>query len=747
MEPELIFIDHETFNELDLTKVGSYAYAAHPSAEIMLTTYAFGDEAVQCYDATDGSRIPKELRDILRWLHRNPGKKGNPKLVGANYIMFDRLMLKSCWDFDISVADIIDTRVLAYRHSLPGSLGEQCAALQIAAEMSKDKRGKQLINRFCKPTPKNYKVRRYTKETHPQEWAEFIHYAEMDIVSDREVYYSIPDWGNIPFEDTVLAIDVAVNDRGFYVDTALAKSAIKAVQTHKEELKAEALERFGGALTGNAFLPLLRELAPAHEILNAQKAHLTDLLSEDDLPDEARTIIEMRLGASSTASTKYNPLLLGLNADGRRRGCLQYGGASRTLRWSGKGFQPQNLARGYFTDYDDDGNYTGELTTGIEMLLRDRAHWVYDVSKLTATTVRSCVIPEPGKKFVVADYSNVEGRGIAWLANEQSAIDVFLSGVDAYKTLAASMFKISYDKVNKAQRQAAKAAMLGLNYGGGVAAFTTFAKTVGLNLEQLAKDMDGTFPDHIWAQAKRGYEYARIQEKNKKGFKGKKPERPSYDLSKKVWLTCDSIKRMYREANPNIAGFWAELERGVMSAIKNPGKTYWAGAEVRPDGSKALKISRTVIRENGKTNPGWWLKIELPSGRTLSYPGIGISVEKSVVEDEDNAEEKVTYREKIRYMGQNQTTKKWSKIYTYGGKLAENVTQALCRDLLAYALVTVENAGWPIILHVHDEIVTEVPNAPEYTVAELERMMCDLPAWAAGFPLAAEGAELMRYAK
>lgn len=744
---DLIFIDHETFNELDLVKVGSYAYAAHPSAEIMLTTYAFGDEPVQCYDATDGSAIPSDLKDVLRYLHRNPGKKGNPKLVGANYIMFDRLMLQSCWGYEISFADIIDTRVLAYRHSLPGSLGEQCEALQIAAEMSKDKRGKQLINRFCKPTPKNYKIRRYTRETHPQEWAEFIHYAEMDIVSDREVYYTIPDWGNIPFEDVVLGVDVAVNDRGFYVDTALAKSAIRAVQVHKEELKKEAFEQFGGALTGNGFLPLLRELAPAHEILNAQKAHLLDLLSEDDLPDDARTIIEMRLGASSTASTKYNPLLLGLNADGRRRGCLQYGGASRTLRWSGKGFQPQNLARGYFTDYDDDGNYTGELTTGIEMLLRDRAHWAYDVSKLTATTVRSCVIPEPGKKFVVADYSNVEGRGIAWLANEQSAIEVFLSGVDAYKTLAASMFKISYDKVNKAQRQAAKAAMLGLNYGGGVAAFTTFAKTVGLNLEQLAIDMDGTFPDHIWAAAKRGYEYARIQEKNKKGFKGKKPERPSYDLSKKVWLTCDSIKRMYREANPNIAGFWAELEKSVMSAIKNPGKVYWAGAEVREDGSKALKITRTFTHKNGEKVPGWWLKIELPSGRILSYPGIGISVEKSVVDDEDNAEAKVTYREKIRYMGQNQTTKKWSKIYTYGGKLAENVTQALCRDLLAYALVNVDAAGWPIILHVHDEIVTEVPNEAEYSVAKLEEMMCELPSWAAGFPLAAEGAELMRYAK
>lgn len=120
-----------------------------------------------------------------------------------------------------------------------------------------------------------------------------------------------------------------------------------------------------------------------------------------------------------------------------------------------------------------------------------------------------------------------------------------------------------------------------------------------------------------------------------------------------------------------------------------------------------------------------------------------MSVEKQV--DEDSGKE--NYRERIRYMGENQTTRQWSKQYTYGGKLAENITQALCRDLLAVALVEVDAAGWPIILHVHDEIVTEVPNTPEYTVDKLSALMCKLPSWAEGFPLAAEGDELMRYAK
>ncbi|EAR5110824.1 DNA polymerase [Salmonella enterica] len=730
---ELLYLDLETFSEADLKRVGSYAYAEHPSTEILLAIYAIDDGDVHCWDCTDGSRMPDELRRALRQVQRHKAK-----IVGQNFLMFDRLVIKNVWDMEIDPRDIIDTMVTAFRHSLPGSLAGLCEVLQIDEDLAKDKSGKALINRFSKPTPKNYKIRRYDRTTHPEEWKAFIKYGISDITSMREVYHSLPQWGNTEFENTVLAVDQRINDRGFYVDTALANAAIDAVKQHKIELQAEANAKWGAGLTGAAFLPTLRDLAPGHEILNAQKSTLNDLLADDDLPDDARTIIEMRLGASSTASTKYNPLLLGLSSDGRRRGCLQYGGAKRTLRWAGKSFQPQNLARGHFSG--------DELDQGIDMLLKGRAHWLYDVSKLTASTVRGCIIPTAGNKLVVADYSNVEGRGLAWLAGEESALATFLAGLDIYCVTAGKMFGLDPDHIKQLRkdlRQIGKVCELGLGYGGGVAAFLTFAKNLGLDLYAMAETMKGTFPDHIWAAAKRGYEYARIQEKNKKGFAGQKAERPSYDLPKNVWLTCDSIKRMWRESHPATCQFWSDLESAAMSAIKDPGTAYWAGAAVRENGDRAIKITRTFTKEKGERVPGWWLKVELPSGRVLSYPGIGISVEKQIDEDDDRTE----YRERIRYMGENQTTRQWGKQYTYGGKLAENITQALCRDLLAYALVNVDAAGWPIILHVHDEIVTEVPNKPGYSVAKLEEMMCTLPSWAAGFPLAAEGAELMRYAK
>ena len=730
-----LFLDFETFSEADLKKVGSYAYAEHPTTEVLICTYAFDDEPVQVWDCTDGSDMPGDLHRALRRLVK---PNSCIKMVWHNGSMFDRLIMKHCWGFDIPVSNTIDTMIWAFRHALPGSLDALCEVLGVSADNAKDKRGKALIQRFSKPTPKNYKIRRYTAETHPGEWALFIKYAVSDITAMREVSHKLPRWGNSEFEDRVLELDQLINDRGFKVDVALAEAAIEAVEKHKAQLQEEAQRKYGGSLTGKDFLPILRELAPAHRIHNAQKSTLNDLLADDDLPDDARAIIEMRLGAASTASTKYNPLLLGRSSDDRRRGCLQYGGAKRTLRWAGKGFQPQNLARGY---YHDD-----ELDKGISALLKGRAHRRFDVAKLTASTVRSCIIPEAGHKFVVADYSNVEGRGLAWLAGEETALDTFRAGLDIYCVTAGKMFGMDPDDIKKnfkEIRQIGKACELGLGYEGGVGAFVTFAKNLGLDLIEMAKTMDGTFPDHIWAATARGYEWARIQEAKRPPHPGEKDDRPSYILDKKVWRTCDAIKRMWRESHPETVAFWRDLKDGILAAVRNPGREFWAGAHLRKNGERAIRIWRTVeFDSSGRKVPGWWLCMELPSGRILSYPGIGVSVTKET--DEDG---RVNTNVRIKYQGENQLTRQWTTLYTHGGKACENIVQALCRDLLAYAMINVEGGGYPIVLSVHDELVCETPDTPEYTVAELEKLMCSLPEWAEGFPLVAEGQELKRYAK
>lgn len=731
----LLYLDFETYSDINLKKVGSYAYAEHPSTEVLICTYAFDEEPVQVWDCTDGSDMPGDLHRALRRLVK---PNSRIKMVWHNGSMFDRLIMKHCWGFDIPVSNTIDTMIWAFRHALPGSLDALCEVLGVSSDNAKDKRGKALIQRFSKPTPKNYKIRRYTADTHPDEWALFIKYAVSDITAMREVFHKLPRWGNSEFENRVLELDQLINDRGFKVDVALAEAAIEAVEKHKAQLQEEAQRKYGGSLTGNDFLPILRELAPAHRIHNAQKSTLNDLLADDDLPDDARTIIEMRLGAASTASTKYNPLLLGRSSDDRRRGCLQYGGAKRTLRWAGKGFQPQNLARGYYHDE--------ELDKGISALLKGRAHRRFDVAKLTASTVRSCIIPEAGHKFVVADYSNVEGRGLAWLAGEETALDTFRAGLDIYCVTAGKMFGMGPDDIKKnfkEIRQIGKACELGLGYEGGVGAFVTFAKNLGLDLIEMAKTMDGTFPDHIWAATARGYEWARIQEAKRPPHPGEKDDRPSYILDKKVWRTCDAIKRMWRESHRETVAFWRDLKDGILAAVRNPGREFWAGAHLRRNGERAIRIWRTVeFDSSGRKVPGWWLCMELPSGRILSYPGIGVSVTKET--DEDG---RVNTNVRIKYQGENQLTRQWTTLYTHGGKACENIVQALCRDLLAYAMINVERGGYPIVLSVHDELVCETPDTPEYTVAELEKLMCELPEWAEGFPLVAEGQELKRYAK
>ena len=259
-----LFLDFETFSEADLKKVGSYAYAEHPTTEVLICTYAFDDEPVQVWDCTDGSDMPGDLHRALRRLVK---PNSRIKMVWHNGSMFDRLIMKHCWGFDIPVSNTIDTMIWAFRHALPGSLDALCEVLGVSADNAKDKRGKALIQRFSKPTPKNYKIRRYTAETHPDEWALFIKYAVSDITAMREVFHKLPRWGNSEFEDRVLELDQLINDRGFKVDVALAEAAIEAVEKHKAQLQATAAAKYGTShngclstslLTGKDFLPILR---------------------------------------------------------------------------------------------------------------------------------------------------------------------------------------------------------------------------------------------------------------------------------------------------------------------------------------------------------------------------------------------------------------------------------------------------------------------------------------------------------
>lgn len=359
--------------------------------------------------------------------------------------------------------------------------------------------------------------------------------------------------------------------------------------------------------------------------------------------------------------------------------------------------------------------------------------------ELTSSAIRGCIVAPPDKKLVVADLSNIEGRVLARLAGEQWKLAAFRAfdalkgadgqwiygpeqtravlegrtlelardekgkpirkGHDLYKLAYAKSFSVEPDDVDDDQRQVGKVQELALGYEGGVGAFLTFAAAYGIDLEAMGEQAIDTLPADILAEARGALDWT------------KKQGRPTFGLSDRTWIVCESFKRSWRYAHPAIASLWRELADTVRRAIGARGVTF----DVR-----GLKIRRD----------GNWLRIRLPSGRYLCYPSPQVA---------DDGQ--------ISYMGINQYSRKWSRLKTYGGKLAENITQAAARDVMASSMPNIEAAGYEIVLTVHDEIITEAPDSGEFNPQHLAALMASNPEWAQGLPLAAAGFEAYRYRK
>jgi DNA polymerase len=319
--------------------------------------------------------------------------------------------------------------------------------------------------------------------------------------------------------------------------------------------------------------------------------------------------------------------------------------------------------------------------------------------KLASNAIRGLIIAPPGRKLVAADLSNIEGRALAHLAGETWKVEAFRDydagqGPDLYKLAYAKSFGIPVEEVTKDQRQVGKVEELAFGYGGGVGACVTFATAYGLDLNRLAE----TVPVHYKARASLA--------------RAKRERREAWGLADETWLACESLKRMWRDAQPATVLLWGELESAVRYAITNPGQPFC--------------VRDLIVRRDGA-----WLRIKLPSGRCLCYPSPKI--------EEDG---------RISYMGIDQYTRKWQRIYTFGGKLVENVVQAFARDVLVSSMQRIEDAGYDIVLTVHDEILTEAPEFhPLLGADHLARLMTIVPDWAKGLPLAAAGFEAYRYGK
>lgn len=691
----ILWFDCETYSECDLKAHGTHRYAEHPSTEITVAQWAVDDGEPQVWDCT---RLDPKLASL--WIHlRDPAVT-----AVAHNSAFDRTLLRHCWGIDVPVERWQDTMIKAMAHGLPGNLDKIGQIVGLDADQAKDKRGRELIQLFCKPRPKGHTLRRATRETHPKEWAEFLEYSRQDVVAMRAIDRRLPSW-NYRAGHAELALwhlDQRINDRGVAVDVELAEVAIDAVAREQKRLKAEVTDATDGLVASASKRDQLLAFILAEygvDLPDMKADTLRRRVDDPNLPEGVRLLLSLRLEATKTSTAKYAALVKATSADGRLRNTLQFAGAQRTARWAGRIFQPQNLPR-------PEPGFDGEAQDlVVEALKTGCADLVYDnVMQQTANCIRGCIVASPGKKLVIADLSNIEGRGLAYLAGERWKLKAFAEfdagqGADLYIRAYAAAFGVPTDKVEKWQRQIGKVMELGLGYEGGVAAFLTFAAVYNMDLGDLAKAVYTTAPAEALADAQGVWTWAQKKKR-------------TLGLPERVYVACEVLKKAWREAHPMTCALWKAAGESVRAAIANPGITFDIGQH--------LKARRD----------GAWLRIRLPSGRYLCYINPAV--------DDDG---------QITYFGVNQYTRQWGRIKTYGGKLVENATQAFARDVLAYNMPGIEAAGYEIVLSVHDELLTETLDKPEFTADELGQMMATAPAWAKGIPLAAAGFETTRYRK
>jgi DNA polymerase bacteriophage-type len=327
------------------------------------------------------------------------------------------------------------------------------------------------------------------------------------------------------------------------------------------------------------------------------------------------------------------------------------------------------------------------------------------VMQLCSDALRGLIVAPPGKKLVIADLSNIEGRGLVQLSGEQWKLDAFAEidrgvGEDMYKRAYARAFSVDASNVTKGQRQQGKVMELACGYQGAVGAFLTFAATYNMDLDALADAVHSTADKSALAAAYKMHEWSTEK------------KRPMHGLDKNVWVACQALVSLWREAHPATVAFWKDLEQYARQAIAEPGVVFRAGQHI-------------AFRRDGA-----WLRMRLPSGRYLCY--------LHPREEEDGT---------LSYMGINQFTRQWQRVRTYSGKLAENATQAFARDIMAANMPTIDAAGYKLVLTVHDEVVCETPDSPEFTHEALAKMLATVPQWATGIPLAAAGFETRRYMK
>ena len=461
-------IDIETFSDLDLNKVGVYAYCDSPNFEILLFAYAFDDEKVKIVDFTRGEKLPKDVLDALV----------DEKIIKTAFnAAFERVCISKYLGKKLSPKSWVCTCVQSAMLALPMSLEGVGKVLNI--ENKKLKEGKSLIKFFCKPSSKG-RSRNLPKD-YPEKWESFKKYCIGDVNAEREIRQKLIKFHINADEMKIYEIDQEINDRGILVDDELVNHAIICHNKYKEALIKRAYEL---TKLNNPNSPsqvknwLIRQ---GVEVESLDKKSVQKLLTESD--GQIEEVLRLRLLMSKTSIKKYESIDRSLCIDKRVRGLLQFYGATRTGRWAGRLVQVQNLPQNHIVDLDLARNL---LKAGkyedIELLYES-------TPEVLSQLIRTAFIPKEGCRFIVADFSAIEARVLAWIANENWRLEVFASHGKIYEASASAMFGVDIKEIGKDSilRQKGKIAELALGYGGSKGALISMgALEMGLDAEELS---------------------------------------------------------------------------------------------------------------------------------------------------------------------------------------------------------------------------------------------------------------------
>jgi len=661
-----LHLDFETRSTVDLRKTGVRPYVEHRDTDVWLACYAIDDGPVRTW--WPGAGIPP---DLLRAL-RDP----DVTVVGHNVGFEWEVITYICgprygWP-QIVPERLDDTAARAAVQSLPRSLDGASAAAKLPYR--KDKKGRSLMLRMAKP-------RRVEDDgtvvwwDDPDRLARLEAYCRADVEAER----ALDDW-LFPLskrEHKVWLLDFEINHlRGVKVDLDLAHKAREVLGLAIEDYNAELAE-----LTGRKVRKVTNVAGVKNWLENQglevgdslDKAAVSELLAQTDLSAEVRRVLEIRQEAGKSSTAKIESFISRTASDGRTYETLLYHGAG-TGRWAGAGIQLHNLPRSSMKKKS--------VAMAIEILKSDlparekvdRIEFTFgSVPQVISDCLRGFLIASNGHRFLVSDFSNIEGRGNAWNAGQTDKLELFAANGPIYERMGAKVFGIPIEEVTKDSlaRFVGKQLELGAGYGLGDKKFDATCEGYGVKLEE--------------------------------------------------GLATASIDT-FRTTNDRIVLSWFSMEDAAFRAVENPGAIARAGVG---------KVS--FLCDGNRT----FLICFLPCGRRLYYPWPKI---------QDVETPWGSIKPSITYMGINPYTKKWERIKTYGGKICENVVQAIARDVLVVSMFRLEKAGYRVVLTVHDEIVAEVPDGFG-SMAEFDRLMAEPPRWAPDFPIAVEGFEAVRYRK